>query len=72
MACKTCKLKRIIKGWSSLIWENPAAEAIAMKRAHICAACKFNRMGICSKCGCPIKPKIRVLEETCKIGLWPE
>jgi len=72
MACTTCKLKRIIKGWSALIWENPEAEKIAMKRAHICAACKFNqhRTGFCLKCGCYIKAKIRVIEENC--DKWPE
>jgi predicted RNA-binding Zn-ribbon protein involved in translation (DUF1610 family) len=71
MACTSCKLSRIIKGWKALIWENPEAEKIAIGRAKICAKCKYlNKLGFCKKCGCYVKAKARVIEETCI--LWPE
>lgn len=69
MACLSCSTpKKVIKGISAII--TGAYKAIARPRLEICKDCPFNFVGMCQQCGCVIRIKVRVKEETCPIGKW--
>ena len=76
------KTKEITTGWKGYLLDSDIEEDIVNKRAIICSGCPFakkmffsiftdNKMKSiehykCSKCGCPLSPKIR------SVGNCPE
>lgn len=64
------KYREITEGWKNLAFENPEVEKIAKDRATICADCPFSSIGLCTKCGCPLKAKTRSLQSKCPEGKW--
>jgi hypothetical protein len=71
------KVALIAIGWKNFLWQTPQVEAIAKKRAEICAACDhfaviMNSGAVCDKCLCPIASKVRAPGERCPKGKWEE
>lgn len=64
------KLKEITDGWKNLIFPSPEVEALANKRASICADCDKNVANICSSCGCYLPAKLRSKDSTCPLNKW--
>lgn len=64
------KLKEIYDGWHNYIFPTPEIEALAKRRAAICAECEHLVLGVCSICGCPSAGKTRSPESSCPMGLW--
>jgi len=60
------KIKSIAEGWKNYLFSNKEAEKIAIQRAEICINCEFNKLNICTSCGCWIPAKTRSLSEECK------
>lgn len=42
-------------------------DEIFNERKKICEACKLNKSGVCTYCGCLINSKIRVASEECPV-----
>ena len=67
------KFLHIIKGWFyDFIDFNPE---LLKSRLEICNQCEHKKqltksIEICSECGCPLKKKCRVKEESCLLGKW--
>jgi hypothetical protein len=40
------------------------------KRKEICNNCEKNKIGICTKCGCVIKFKVKFEQNQCPLGKW--
>lgn len=61
----------IIAGYSIWFWNIILGKTKqkAIKRFEICRQCKYNINGICEKCGCIIKAKVRVNFPEDKNGL---
>lgn len=49
------------------LWAPPNAQR---ERERICLTCEFLRMGICKKCGCVIKAKVKFANSSCPIKKW--
>lgn len=80
------KLQNIIDGWRGYLFEGKETEAMAMKRAKVCADCEHAVTGmiaqfieddikdieglVCGLCDCPLSAKCRSKFETCKAGKW--
>lgn len=64
------KLEKIIEGWKNVIFPSLEVKKIAIERANICSSCEYNKLEICSKCGCPLVAKIRSLKDNCPINKW--
>ncbi len=47
-----------------------ARDATVQERLAHCEPCEHNKMGICKRCGCIIKGKVRFANQRCPIGLW--
>lgn len=56
------KLKYIIKGYIKFIKDfiKGTQTYKSKQRLNICNQCEFNNNGICKKCGCIIKVKVKV------------
>lgn len=67
------KILHIFKGWYyDFIDFNPK---LMEDRMEICNRCSSNKritksVSICAECGCPLKKKTRVKEESCLLGKW--
>lgn len=69
MACTSCsKPKKIIKAWAAALFGRN--KAMAKPRLEICKVCPSNILGVCTHCGCPVRAKVRLKEETCPEGKW--
>jgi hypothetical protein len=76
------KLGLITEGWANLIWPSHEVEAIAKKRAEICAENKCGHLSFmmekdksgayCDHCMCPLASKLRARGERCPKGLWEQ
>jgi len=40
------------------------------KRTQICNSCDSNKLGVCTKCGCIIKLKVKWKISSCPLGKW--
>ena len=79
-------VQNIINGWSNYIFPNKEIEALAFKRAEICAGCPENKHGdilvrlndkiesikgnYCALCTCPLSAKVRSENEKCDNEKW--
>ena len=56
------KTSQIIEGYCKWLYDviTRSGSVYSIKRLLICQECEFNKRGICSKCGCIIKAKVRV------------
>lgn len=46
-------------------------DSLSNKRLEICNACEhMNRLGVCNKCGCLLKAKVKYEKSSCPIGKW--
>ena len=56
------KLLYILYGYYKLIIKSitRTPSKFALERLKICNTCKYNKHGICSKCGCLLKAKVEV------------
>lgn len=44
---------------------------LASERLAICNACEHkNMLGVCNKCGCLLKAKVKYKKSSCPIGKW--
>jgi hypothetical protein len=71
--CKKTRVQRIIEGFGNYIFRTPETEAIAKRRAEICAVClEINKVKneFCPECKCFIPAKIRSMAENCPKKLW--
>lgn len=75
--CSACgdkkkgKLAQIVEGWGNVLFPDPEVEKVAKYRALRCAACDFNILNLCTKCGgCPIIAATRSKDHECPIGRW--
>lgn len=62
------KFQEIVDGWSNLLTGNE--KELAEERAKICAECPFNKMNICSSCGCFIPAKTASPKSNCPKNYW--
>lgn len=51
-------------------WKLMARSSTAEDRLAHCEPCEHNKMGICKRCGCIVKAKVRFANQRCPIGLW--
>jgi hypothetical protein len=49
------------------IWATPSQQK---ERERICLTCEHLRMGICTKCGCVIKGKVKFAKTSCPLKKW--
>jgi hypothetical protein len=71
--CKKSRVQRIIEGFGNYVFRTPDTEAVAKKRAEICAVClQINKVKneFCPECKCFIPAKIRSMAESCPLKLW--
>jgi hypothetical protein len=71
--CKKTKVQRIIEGFGNYVFRTPETEAIAKRRAEICAVClqlAKVKNEFCPECKCFIPAKIRSMAEECPKKLW--
>jgi len=68
--CRKSRAQRIIEGWGNYIFRTPETEAVAKRRAEICATCNENKKEWCQVCGCYIPAKVRSMAEECPKKLW--
>jgi len=47
-----------------------AADTLRKTRKQFCNQCKNNKYGICIKCGCVLKVKVRLWSSECPEGYW--
>jgi len=40
------------------------------ERLGYCNFCENNKFGVCNKCGCIVKAKVRFSNQNCPIKLW--
>ena len=67
------KLYNIIEGWINRFRKvHPVKEALFHDRLKICQSneCGMLKLGICTVCGCPVKTKVRVVDEECPENMW--
>jgi hypothetical protein len=78
-------LRQIPNGWKNFIDKTEVIEAVAQKRATICAACPYAKNGkllafikdelreiqgaYCSVCSCPLSAKVRS-KDICPKNKW--
>lgn len=78
---------KILEGWKNYMDKSEVVEAIAEKRAAMCASCPFAKQGklltfvkdtltevqglYCDQCGCPLSAKIRS-SDVCPLDKWNE
>lgn len=62
----------IIKGnWFRLKDKNYRLYIIRYKKCKFCKELEDTPVGeVCGLCGCPLKSKLRVAEETCELNKW--
>jgi hypothetical protein len=41
-----------------------------LKRKQVCRDCEKNKLGVCTKCGCVIKLKVKFEQNQCPLGKW--
>lgn len=69
MACLACSApKKLIKGVGAILFG--INKTLAKPRLEICSNCPFNTLGFCEQCGCYIRAKVRLKEESCPIEKW--
>lgn len=69
----------IFPGWRNWAFHSPEVEKMALERGEVCRTCEFlghfvqsKRYGKkCTKCGCPIAPKVRSESSKCPENKWP-
>lgn len=64
------KLKEIYNGWSNYIRNNEDILPLAEHRAKICSECPFNKVNMCTKCGCYIPAKVCSVASKCPENKW--
>ena len=47
-----------------------ASDGLRSDREMLCGSCPHNKVGICTKCGCILKIKVRLWSSECPIGKW--
>jgi hypothetical protein len=47
-----------------------AEDDTVKERLSYCNNCEHNCFGVCKKCGCVIKGKVRLSRQSCPINLW--
>ncbi|AXG73944.1 hypothetical protein DVK85_06675 [Flavobacterium arcticum] len=78
-------IKSILSGWKNYLAKSEVTEAVAKKRAALCAACPHAQQGkllafvkdtlkevegaYCNQCGCPLSAKVRS-NDICPINKW--
>jgi len=77
------KFGKIAEGWTNFVFQSKNVQELAEVRAKICSTCPFIKEMVvpitgmdsikeargmfCSKCGCPVSSKARVLAEECPL-----
>jgi hypothetical protein len=71
--CKKNRVQQIIEGMGNYVFRTPESEAIAKRRAEICAVClqlKGEKTNWCPECHCYIPFAIRSMAKECDLKLW--
>jgi hypothetical protein len=41
-----------------------------IRRKEICDSCEKSKLGVCTKCGCVLKLKVKFEQNTCPLNKW--
>ncbi len=64
------QLKNMLNGWKNVVITDSEVEALAQQRSEICLGCPHKKKITCGLCGCPLKAKLRAVDETCPDQRW--
>lgn len=64
------KLKNLVDGWTNVFITDEEVETVAEQRMAICQQCPHKKAIVCGLCDCPLKAKVRAMNDNCPDNRW--